>query len=47
LHDRWSGRPARAAGLARFLDHVLAHDRVWICRGMDIAEHWRRLHPAA
>lgn len=40
LHDRLIGRPGRAAGLARFLDYVLAHDRVWICRGIDIARHW-------
>lgn len=46
LHDRLIGRPGRAAGLVRFLDHVLAHDRVWICRGIDIARHWRQHYPA-
>lgn len=45
LHDRLIGRPARAAGLARFLDYVLAHDRVWICRGVDVARHWMAHHP--
>jgi allantoinase len=45
LHCRLSGRPARAAGLRRFLDHVLRHDRVWICRRLDIARHWIAHHP--
>lgn len=46
LHDRLIGRPGRALGLAHFLDHVLKHDRVWICRGLDIARHWQATHPA-
>jgi allantoinase len=45
LHMRLAGRPARIAGLARFLDHVQKHDRVWICRRADIARHWRDVHP--
>jgi allantoinase len=45
LHDRLIGRPARAAGLVRFLDYVQSHDRVWICRGIDIARHWIAHHP--
>jgi peptidoglycan/xylan/chitin deacetylase (PgdA/CDA1 family) len=45
LHDRLIGRPGRAAGLARFLDYVLAHNGVWICRGVDIARHWLAHHP--
>jgi putative urate catabolism protein len=45
LHDRLIGRPGRARGLAKFLDYVLEHDRVWICRGVDIAHHWRQHHP--
>ena len=45
LHDRLIGRPGRAAGLARFLDYVLRHDDIWICRGVDIAEHWHANHP--
>ncbi len=47
LHCRIVGRPARAAALARFLDYVQAHDKVWITRRIDIAEHWRRTHPFA
>jgi hypothetical protein len=42
---RLMGRPGRAAALARFLDHVERHDRVWICRRVDIARHWRATHP--
>jgi allantoinase len=45
LHDRLIGRPAKSVGLARFLDHVQKHDSVWICRGADIARHWRENHP--
>ena len=45
LHDRLIGRPGRITGLARFLDHIAARDRAWICTGRAIAEHWRRVHP--
>ena len=45
LHDRLIGRPGRAKGLADFLDYVLKHDRVWICRGVDIARHWMTHFP--
>jgi allantoinase len=45
LHCRLAGRPARAEGLARFLDHVGRHDGVWICRRLDIARHWIAQHP--
>ena len=45
LHCRLAGRPGRAAGLARFLDHVAAHSDVWIARRVDIARHWRERHP--
>ena len=40
LHCRLVGRPGRALGLAKFIDYVLAHDRVWIPRRIDIARHW-------
>jgi putative urate catabolism protein len=45
LHGRLAGRPARIAALERFLDHVLAHDHVWICRRIEIAQHWIATHP--
>ncbi len=45
LHDRLIGRPARATGLLKFLDYVRGFERVWFCRGNDIARHWRPVHP--
>jgi peptidoglycan/xylan/chitin deacetylase (PgdA/CDA1 family) len=45
LHCRLAGRPGRAATLKRFLDYVQKHDRVWICRRVDIARHWIAQHP--
>lgn len=45
LHCRLVGRPGRLKALERFIDHVLAHDRVWCCRRIDIARHWRERHP--
>ncbi len=46
LHCRLAGRPGRAAALARFLDHVQKHERVWIARRIEIANHWRENHAA-
>jgi putative urate catabolism protein len=46
LHPRLVGRPGRVGGLARFLDYVQGFDRVWLCRRIDIAQHWIRHHPA-
>ena len=45
LHCRIVGRPGRLAALARFLDYVQSHERVWITRRIDIARHWRATHP--
>jgi len=45
LHCRLVGRPGRAAALARFLDYVQGHDRVWVATRLDIARHWIRHHP--
>lgn len=46
LHARIVGRPGRIAALERFLDYALDHERVWICRRIDIARHWLATHPA-
>jgi allantoinase len=46
LHARLCGRPGRIAALERFLDYVGGHERVWICRRIDIARHWIAAHPA-
>ncbi len=45
MHCRLLGRPGRFRALQRFLDHVEAHDRVWVCRRVDIARHWHSHHP--
>jgi allantoinase len=46
LHGRIAGRPARARALACFVDHVLGTGDAWIARRIDIARHWREVHPA-
>ena len=45
MHCRLLGRPGRMRALQRFLDHIEAHDRVWVCRRVDIARHWHTTHP--
>ncbi len=47
MHCRLLGRPGRFVALQRFLDHVAKHDRVWVCRRIDVARHWQREHPYA
>ena len=42
LHCRIVGRPGRAAALARFVDYVLGHDKVWVPRRIEIARHWHQ-----
>ena len=46
LHCRLAGRPGRAAALAKFMDYVLSHQRVWVARREEIAHHWIKVHPA-
>ena len=45
LHCRLSGRPALSAALVRFLEHVKQHEKVWVCRRVNIARHWHEHHP--
>ena len=44
LHCRLIGRPGRIASLSKFLDYVLKHKDVWICKRIDIANHWIKNH---
>ena len=46
LHGRVVGRPGRMVALRRFLEHLLAHDSVWVARRIDIARHWLARHPS-
>jgi len=46
LHCRLVGRPGRFAALVRFLDYVQKHERVWLCRRVDIARYWHAHHPS-
>ncbi|MFD0668880.1 allantoinase PuuE [Ramlibacter sp. MAHUQ-53] len=45
MHCRLLGRPGRIVALQKFLDHIASHDRVWVCRRLDIARHWKQVHP--
>ena len=40
LHCRLIGRPGRIQSLKRFLDYVLKFKDIWICKRIDIANHW-------
>lgn len=46
LHCRLAGRPGRAQAVARFLDYIAGYPDVWVARRIDIARHWRKVHPA-
>ena len=45
MHCRLLGKPGRIGALQRFMDHIARHEQVWVCRRIDIAEHWRATHP--
>ena len=45
LHCRIAGRPGRFQSLKKFIKYVRSHDKVWFCRRVDIARHWRDIHP--
>jgi putative urate catabolism protein len=44
LHGRIIGRPGRIGALARLLEHIQRHERVWLCQRAAIAHHWRKHH---
>jgi putative urate catabolism protein len=45
MHMRLLGHPGRASGLMRFLDYVKSKADVWICKRIEIAQHWLKTHP--
>ncbi|MFO1014958.1 MAG: allantoinase PuuE [Caulobacteraceae bacterium] len=45
LHCRIAGRPGKMGGLTRFLEYARQHDKVWFCRRIEIARHWREHFP--
>jgi allantoinase len=40
LHCRIIGKPGRIQSLKKFLDYILKHEDIWICKRVDIAKHW-------
>lgn len=46
LHPRFSGNPARADAVARFIDYAQQFDDVWIARRIDVARDFARQVPA-
>ncbi len=46
LHCRLIGRPGRIQSLKKFLDYVLKFNDVWICKRIDIANHWIKNYPS-
>ena len=45
MHCRLLGRPGRFRALQRILDYIQSHSQVWVCRRIDIANHWYKNHP--
>ncbi|GLQ35205.1 polysaccharide deacetylase [Amylibacter marinus] len=46
LHCRLIGRPGRIQSLVRFIEYVKSKADVWCAKRIDIADHWRKNHPA-
>ena len=44
LHCRIVGRPGRIQGLRKFMEYVKGFHDVWVCRRIDIAQHWKANH---
>lgn len=44
LHCRVVGKPGRTAALRKFLEYISNKQDVWVCRRIDIAEHWHAHH---
>lgn len=45
LHCRLVGRPGRAQALKKFIEYIQGFEGVWCPRRIEIAEHWRKVHP--
>lgn len=45
LHCRLAGRPGRAAAVKAFLEYAQSHKKVWFATRLDIARHWKKVHP--
>jgi len=45
LHCRLVGRPGRFMALKRFLEYINTLNDIWVCRRIDIANHWQSKHP--
>jgi peptidoglycan/xylan/chitin deacetylase (PgdA/CDA1 family) len=45
LHARWSGQPSRAWAVAEFLRYAREARHVKLMRRVDVARHWRSVHP--
>ena len=40
LHCRLIGRPGRMQSLVKFINYILKFEDIWICKRIDIANHW-------
>jgi hypothetical protein len=47
LHPRWTGHPARAAAVEKFLAYAIDTDVVWIAPRIEIARWWLKTQPAS
>lgn len=44
LHCRIVGKPGRTAALRKFLSYISGKPDIWVCRRIDIANHWHAHH---
>lgn len=44
LHPRIIGQPARFKGLQKIIEYICSFQDVWLCRRIDIANHWIKNH---
>ncbi|OAJ35672.1 polysaccharide deacetylase family protein [Piscirickettsia salmonis] len=44
LHPRLSGRPGRSEVIKKFIDYILSHNNIWLCKREEIANHWYTYH---